>query len=126
MPEPTTSTAAITAATTAAGLTLGTITGLQPDMLVAAVCGGVMAILTLREMTHIERIVSIVASLLTSATLGPVIVAVLPRLVPTLITAGDASTVRVAVGFLLGFLAYRVLLPSLMVRARNEIEGGGK
>lgn len=126
MPEPATSTAAVTAATTAAGLTLGTITGLQPDMLIAAVCGGVMAILTLREMTHIERIVSIVAALLTSATLGPVIVAVLPRLVPTLITAGDASIVRVAVGFLLGFLSYRVLLPSLMVRARSEIEGGEK
>jgi hypothetical protein len=127
MPDPAAASAAVSAAATATGLTvLGVATGLQADMLLAGVCGGVMAILTLRELTRLERLYAIIAALITSGTLGPLVVVMLPRIAPGLISIGDGSVVRVAVGFVIGFLAYRVLLPSLMTRAKHEIEERGK
>lgn len=128
MPDITTTASATAGAIpSAAGIIiLGVTTGLQPDMLLAGICGGMMAILTLRELTKLERIYALISALVTSAALGPLVVIVLPRIVPNLITIGDGPVVRVAVGFILGFLAYRVLLPGLLTRAKSEIEERGK
>lgn len=125
MAEPTTAAAVTATATTTAGIAVaGAIAGVHPDLVIAGLVGGIAAILSMETMPLKQRISSVVVAIMVSGLLGPIIVYAAPRAFPDLLKGVDGGILRLAVGFLLGALAYRVLLPALMRRVGKEIDGG--
>lgn len=125
MAEPTTAAAAAATATTTAGIAVvGAMAGVHPELIIAGLVGGIAAILSMETMPLKQRISSVVVAIMVSGLLGPLIVHAAPRAFPDLLRGVDLGILRHAVGFVLGALAYRVLLPALMRRAQREIEGG--
>lgn len=125
MAEPTTAAAAAATATATAGIAVaGTIAGLHPDLIIAGLVGGIAAILSMEAMPVKQRISSVLVAIMVSALLGPLLVYAAPRAFPDLLKGIDGGILRMFIGFLLGALAYRVLLPALMRRAAREIDGG--
>lgn len=101
---------------------------LQPDIIVAGLCGGVVSILTIEELTIRQRFTSIGSSILTSAFVGPWVAGVLPPMLgyvmPTslvnMMALGGQET-RMLIGFTIGFTAYK-FLPALLSRGLHEIK----
>ena len=127
MAEPATAAAAGATAATTAGLTIvGTLAGVHPDLIIAGLVGGIAAILSMETMPIKQRVSSVLVAIMVSGLLGPIIVYAAPRAFPDLLKGIDGGILRLAVGFLLGALAYRVLLPALMRRVGREIDGGSR
>lgn len=115
------------AANSSAITLLGLIT-LQPDIIVAGLCGGVVSILTIDELSIRQRFTSIGSSILTSAFVGPWVAGALPSILgyvmPTalvnMMALGGQET-RMLIGFTIGFTAYK-FLPALLSRGLHEIK----
>lgn len=120
MAEPTTT--ATAAATT--GLTLlGFLAGLHQDLIISGLVGGVAAILTMESMTVKQRLAAVTVAIMVAGLIGPLVVNAAPRAFPDLLRAADVGPLRLAVGFILGALAYKVLLPVLIRRAKRTLDG---
>ena len=119
MAEPTTA----AADTTAGFIVIGLLTMPHPDLIIAGLVGGIAAILSLEAMTVWERISSVAVAIMVSSMLGPIVVRAAPRVWPEILADGDLGALRLLVGFVLGVLAYRVLLPAIIRRAERKIGG---
>lgn len=122
MAEPTT-TATATAATTAGFTLLGFLAGLHQDLIISGLVGGVAAILTMESMTVKQRLAAVTVAIMVAGLIGPLVVNAAPRAFPDLLRAADVGPLRLAVGFILGALAYKVLLPVLIRRAKRTLDG---
>lgn len=115
-------------ATNSSAITLLGLITLQPDIIIAGLCGGIVSILTIEELTNKQRLTSIVAALVTATIIGPwfaglvpaVLVWLLPESLSKLLTNGGQET-RMLVGFTIGFTAYK-FLPALLSRGLTEIK----
>lgn len=101
-----------TAATT--GVTILSIVTVYPDMLIAAMCGGVLAIITIDSLTLAQRIKCMITAVLSSALVGPIAVKVLPRIVPDYLLPTDQGELHLLIGGTIGFIAYKAALPELL------------
>jgi hypothetical protein len=123
MAEPTATTAAATAATTAGFTIFGYLAGLHPDLVIAGLVGGIAAILAMETMPARQRIESVLVAIVTSGLCGPILVFAAPRIFPDVLGGIDTGALRLAVGFVLGVLAYGVLVPALIRRVGRELGG---
>lgn len=122
MAEPTT-TAAATAATTAGFTLVGFLVGVHPDLVIAGLVGGIASILVMEAMPVRQRLESVAVAIMVSGLCGPLIVSIAPRAFPELLRGSDIAALRLLVGFGLGVLAYRVLLPALIRRVGRDLGG---
>jgi len=122
MAEPTT-TAAATAATTAGFTLVGFLVGVHPDLVIAGLVGGIAAILAMEAMPVRQRIESVIVAIATAGLCGPLLVSIAPRAFPDMLRGTDIGALRLGIGFGLGVLAYRVLVPALIRRAGRELGG---
>ncbi len=120
MAEPTTT---ATAAATAGFTLLGFLAGLHQDLIISGLVGGVAAILTMESMTVKQRLAAVTVAIMVAGLIGPLVVNAAPRAFPDLLRAADVGPLRLAVGFILGALAYKVLLPVLIRRAKRTLDG---
>lgn len=115
-------------AANSSAITLLGLIALQPDIIIAGLCGGVVSILTIDELNLRQRLTSVGSAILTSAFVGPWVAGTLP---PTLgyllpgelvraMSIGGQET-RLLIGFTIGFTAYK-FLPALMARGLREIK----
>lgn len=122
MAEPTT-TAAATAATTAGFTLVGFLVGVHPDLVIAGLVGGIASILVMGAMPVRQRLESVAVAIMVSGLCGPLVVNIAPRAFPELLRGSDIAALRLLVGFGLGVLAYRVLLPALIRRVGRDLGG---
>lgn len=112
-----------TAAAAGGGALVGAVI-FPTDILLAGLVGGTMAILTISDLSTRQRLACMVSALVVSGMIGPIAAQILPRLLPDLL-AGIEGEIRMPIGFLIGFVAYKSLLPALLNRARDEVEKRG-
>lgn len=122
--EPTTST---TAAITAAGLTIfGVSTGLHPNILLAGLFGGLIAMSYHPPSGVLSRVLFMAGSALIAGYVAPTAASIAASAATNLITWWPRDVTREAmqypVAFLIGFLGLRWLLPALLRRA-EKLEG---
>jgi len=65
----------------------------------------------------------VTVAIMVAGLIGPLVVNAAPRAFPDLLRAADVGPLRLAVGFILGALAYKVLLPVLIRRAKRTLDG---
>ena len=121
MPEPTSSAAALAAAT-ATGLTIfGVATGLHPSILLAGLAGGLWALSYQEPSPAWKRVAITVMASVVAGYLAPAVAAV--------VTALDAwhhaltcDLVQLPIAVLIGLLAHRVIGPFLMRFAARKAD----
>ena len=123
MAEPTTAAATATAATTAGFTLVGFLVGVHPDLVIAGLVGGIASILVMEAMPVRQRLESVAVAIMVSGLCGPLVVNIAPRAFPELLRGSDIAALRLLVGFGLGVLAYRVLLPALIRRVGRDLGG---
>ena len=125
--EPTTSTSGLAIAASAAGLTVfGVTTGLHPNILLAGLFGGLIAMSYHPPTGFIPRILFMIGSALIAGYVAPAAAAIAASAAASLISWWPRDITRDAmqypVAFLIGFLGLRWLMPAVLRRA-EKLEG---
>jgi uncharacterized membrane protein YcfT len=125
--EPTTSTSALAITASAAGLTVfGVTTGLHPNLLLAGLFGGLIAMSYHPPSGILARILFMVGSALIAGYVAPAAAAIIAASAASLLSWWPRDithqVIQFPVAFLIGFLGLRWLMPAIDRRAR-KLEG---
>lgn len=122
MAEPATTSAAVVAATTAAGLTLfGVATGLHPANLLAGLAGGLWALSYQEPSPPIKRLAVTVMSAVVAGYLTPAIAAGVTSLGAWPSTV-SSEMVQPAMAVIVGLLSHTVIGPAILKIAQQKAQ----